>query len=121
MILPFLSRTVTVTQESNPAASYSTCFVWPGRSEWVFSTIVVLGEEDTLIPAGDAVALQSAIDGASLVLVPGAGHLPNLERPDIFNAVLLAFLAGVAGGTLPNPEPRAPSPGPRVPSPESRG
>jgi pimeloyl-ACP methyl ester carboxylesterase len=30
--------------------------------------------------------------GAELVVVPGAGHLSSLERPDAFNSALAAFL-----------------------------
>jgi len=32
-----------------------------------------------------------AIPHAELVVIPGAGHMSNLERPDTFNAALRAF------------------------------
>ena len=61
-------------------------------------TMIVLGEEDVLIPLEDAAALQMGIPGASLVLVPKAGHLPNLEQPELFNEMLRAFLDELVPG-----------------------
>ena len=58
-------------------------------------------ELPVLIVAGEADApsvatgreLAAALPRARLVLVAGAGHVVNLERPEAFNAALLAFLA----------------------------
>ena len=60
-------------------------------------TLVVVGEED--VPDMQAIAAHVArsIDGARLVTVARAAHLPSLERPDEVNAHLLAFLGGVVG------------------------
>jgi pimeloyl-ACP methyl ester carboxylesterase len=57
-------------------------------------TLVLVGEED--VPDMQAIAAHVAgsIDGARLVTVAGAAHLPSLERPDEVNAELLGFLAG---------------------------
>lgn len=44
-------------------------------------THVVWGEEDTWIPVDRAHRLRSAIPGATLALVPGAGHLVHLDAP----------------------------------------
>jgi pimeloyl-ACP methyl ester carboxylesterase len=38
-----------------------------------------------------------AIPDAELVLIPGAGHMSNLERPDAFNAAVRAFYARLRG------------------------
>jgi len=56
-------------------------------------TLVLVGEEDVLTPPADSEAMAAAIPGARLEVVPRAGHLANLERPDAVNAALLAFLA----------------------------
>ena len=56
-----------------------------GRS---FSSRLVLGTGKFSSPE----AMRDAIPGASLVVVPGAGHLPNLEQPALFNAALNRFL-----------------------------
>jgi pimeloyl-ACP methyl ester carboxylesterase len=44
--------------------------------------LVVAGVEDALLPAADARHMAEAMRHASLLLVPEAGHLPPLERPE---------------------------------------
>jgi pimeloyl-ACP methyl ester carboxylesterase len=58
-------------------------------------TLVVVGTEDTFTPVSDAELIRSLVPGATLVVVDGAAHLPNLERPKDFNAALDIFLAGL--------------------------
>ena len=55
-------------------------------------TLVVVGEEDGLTPVADARILADGIPGAELEVLPGAGHLANLEDPAAFNAALTSFL-----------------------------
>ncbi len=56
-------------------------------------TLVVVGEEDTLIPVSESRALHAAIRGSRLEVIAGAGHVSNMERPAAFNHVLSEFLA----------------------------
>jgi 3-oxoadipate enol-lactonase len=56
-------------------------------------TLIVAGDEDALIPSSAAEEMHGAIGGSALVRIPGAGHLSNLEQPDLFNAALAAFLS----------------------------
>jgi 3-oxoadipate enol-lactonase len=58
--------------------------------------LVVAGDEDRIIPVAEAERMASALPDARVVRIPGAGHLPPLERPDDLNAALLAFLAEAA-------------------------
>ena len=58
-------------------------------------TLVIAGEEDELIPIAEARAIAEAVTGATLVVIPRAGHLSNLEQPEAFNHALTAFLAGL--------------------------
>ncbi len=37
--------------------------------------------------------MAAAISGATLVIIPGAGHLANMEQPDAFNNALSTFLS----------------------------
>lgn len=57
-------------------------------------TLVVVGEDDGITPPDVARGMAEAIPGAALVVVPEAGHLANMERPDVYNRELLAWLAG---------------------------
>ena len=56
-------------------------------------TIVITGEEDSIAPVEEARAMSAAIRGSSFEMIPGAGHLSNLERPAAFDAVFAEFLA----------------------------
>jgi pimeloyl-ACP methyl ester carboxylesterase len=55
-------------------------------------TLVVTGEEDELIPVEESRTIANAVSGATLVVIPRAGHLSNLEQPEPFNNALNAFL-----------------------------
>ncbi|GAB2637420.1 alpha/beta fold hydrolase [Prescottella soli] len=55
-------------------------------------TVVVVGERDP-IPRRHTELIAHSIPGAELVILPGAGHACAEERPDVFNAVVLDFLA----------------------------
>ncbi|WP_432000048.1 alpha/beta fold hydrolase [Streptomyces sioyaensis] len=61
-------------------------------SRMAVPALVVVGTEDTYTPVSDARAIQARMPDARLVLVERAAHLPNLERPDEFNAALEKFL-----------------------------
>lgn len=54
--------------------------------------LIIHGAEDQIIPVSEAKAMAEAIPNAELVIVPGAGHLPNLEEPDTFNDAVIDFL-----------------------------
>ncbi len=54
--------------------------------------LALAGEEDTLIPPAEAQAIARAVPGASLKLLPGCGHLPNLEAPEAFRDAVSSFL-----------------------------
>ena len=56
-------------------------------------TLLIYGEHDRLTPPAVGRALQERIAGSEFVEIEGAGHLVNIERPEAFNAALLAFLA----------------------------
>ncbi|MEU3458876.1 alpha/beta fold hydrolase [Streptomyces sp. NPDC006733] len=54
--------------------------------------LVVVGRDDEYTPVADAEDMHRRIPGSELVVVEGAAHLPNLERPEAFNAALGRFL-----------------------------
>jgi pimeloyl-ACP methyl ester carboxylesterase len=55
-------------------------------------TLVIAGEEDAIIPAAGAELWAERIPGARFVLLPKAGHLPNLETPEAFNQAIEEFV-----------------------------
>jgi len=55
-------------------------------------TLVIHGEEDQLIPHAEAQSMAAAIPDAELLIVPGAGHMVNLENPELFNEAVRDFL-----------------------------
>jgi pimeloyl-ACP methyl ester carboxylesterase len=55
-------------------------------------TLVVAGDEDTVYPPDVARHVARRIPGAELVMIKGAGHLVNLERPGRFNEVVMEFI-----------------------------
>ncbi len=54
--------------------------------------LIIHGADDQLIPPAEAELMYKAIPDADLVIIPDAGHLPNLEQPDIFNDAIIDFL-----------------------------
>jgi pimeloyl-ACP methyl ester carboxylesterase len=55
-------------------------------------TAVVVGEEDTITPLEMSQAMSEAIPGATLSIIPSAGHLANIEAPDAFGTAMRAWL-----------------------------
>lgn len=55
-------------------------------------TLIIHGDEDQIVPIEEAEKMRDAIPEAELVLIPAAGHLPNLERAEMFNEVVWEFL-----------------------------
>jgi pimeloyl-ACP methyl ester carboxylesterase len=62
-------------------------------------TLVVVGSEDTFTPVNEARLMYQRIPDATLAVIQGAGHMPNLERPTEFNGALRDLL-GVVADTL---------------------
>lgn len=61
-------------------------------------TLVIAGAEDRNAPAPMMERMASKISGATYVCLEGAGHLANLEQPDVFDGHLNDFLDQAKGG-----------------------
>lgn len=57
-------------------------------------TLLVAGQADPVTTVDDAKAMQAAISGAGLSVLP-TSHLSNLEQPEAFNAAVMDFLETV--------------------------
>ena len=55
-------------------------------------TLVIGGEKDTEDFPVRAKHIADSIPGAQLVLIPGGGHVPHIQMPDVFYLELLKFL-----------------------------
>ncbi len=55
-------------------------------------TLLVAGAHDRVTPPAAMQSLAAAIAGSRLATLEGAGHLPQLERADEFDALLVDFL-----------------------------
>ena len=55
-------------------------------------TLIIWGDRDTTTPLPQGQRLAQVIAGADLAVMPGIGHMPQLEDVDQFNRLLLTFL-----------------------------
>lgn len=53
--------------------------------------LVLWGDDDRRSPIGIAEQLRDAIPGAELAVIANAGHISNMEQPDVFNAHVRRF------------------------------
>ncbi len=54
--------------------------------------LVVVGDEDVITPPAASEEIAAGIAGAELAIIPGAGHMSNMEQPAAFNRALARFL-----------------------------
>lgn len=93
---PLMAR-VRRWQPPGVAAAQRAMAVRPDATSVVASltmpVLVVGGDQDRITPPKTMQGLTAAIPTARLVMVPGAGHLTNLEAPQLVNVLLQEFLA----------------------------
>ena len=56
-------------------------------------TLIVWGEDDRMIPSGHGDAAADLIPGCRFELIPGAGHYPHEDSPDLFASLVANFIA----------------------------
>jgi pimeloyl-ACP methyl ester carboxylesterase len=55
--------------------------------------LVAAGDADALIPFRHSEVLAAKLPGATLVRLPGVGHMPMLEQPEVIDAALADLIA----------------------------
>ena len=55
-------------------------------------TLLIAGDQDVQAPLPVAQDLHATIPGSTLVVLPGVGHVCNVEAPDAFNHTVRTFL-----------------------------
>ena len=78
-------------------ASCRRCAAWPpGPIELRYSVLRLshpdnTGAEDNLIPPTDSETMHALIPNSTLVNIPTAGHLSNIDKADDFNQAMREF------------------------------
>ena len=67
--------------------------------------LLIYGQDDQRAPGAVAKRLHAAIPGSELVVLPGAGHAVNVEKPEEFSAAVRAVLRSSAAAHLPDASP----------------
>lgn len=65
---------------------------WERAREIRVPTLIVWGRRDAILPVGQAVIAGGVLPWARLEVIEDAGHLLMIERPEVFNPILLGFL-----------------------------
>jgi pimeloyl-ACP methyl ester carboxylesterase len=94
-----VERVADIVERTNPSAIKAAlaCMMTrpdstPLLSEITVPTLILVGDEDTVTPRPEAEAMHRRIAGSRLAVIPQAGHLSNLEKPDEFTAAVRSFL-----------------------------
>lgn len=53
---------------------------------------ILVGDEDAITPPPLSEQMRAGIAGSELVVIAGAGHMSNMEQPQLFNDALARFL-----------------------------
>ncbi|MBK5961834.1 hypothetical protein CCR97_27025 [Rhodoplanes elegans] len=88
-------RTTPVEGFAGCAAALADHDLRPAAATITRPTLFVVGEKDGTTPAAMR-RLADALPGAGFAVIPGAGHIANMDAPDAFDRVVLDFLAGAA-------------------------
>jgi pimeloyl-ACP methyl ester carboxylesterase len=68
-------------------------FDWTARVKQISSpTLVIVGDDD-YIGVEHAEEFSHSVENGQLAVVPGASHLVPMEKPDLFNQLVVDFTA----------------------------
>jgi 3-oxoadipate enol-lactonase len=94
--------------ETTPAAGYAGCSAAIAGTDFYSTTgalrlpaLVIGGSEDGSTPPDLVRELASLIPGARFELIRGAGHLPCVEKPEVFGPLLAGFLREIGHAGAP--------------------
>ena len=95
--------------------------IWRQAASVQAPTLLVWGTEDRLVDVSIAPRAFAVFPHARLLILPGVGHVAQLERPETVARAFLALREDLAahratvGATLPTAESRGGTPGPHQP------
>jgi len=75
-------------------------FFDPNLHKWLHRidvpTQIVWGDNDKVFPLPFGEALHRHIPGSTLTVIPKCGHLPHVEQPDRYKAIINSFIDSTA-------------------------
>lgn len=89
-------RPVTTEMERDDHMSWMEPPISARLDELAVPAMVVVGAHDLPDVIQGCRLLAGRISDRDVVVIPDAAHLPNLERPEVFNPVLAAFLSSLS-------------------------
>ena len=99
---PAFARAHEIAMANNPAALEAGLLALISRTDTSadlgkikIPTLILHGDQDSVIPLSAATALNQKIPGSKIFVITQAGHLSNLDNPQEFNAKLIEFLAAL--------------------------
>jgi pimeloyl-ACP methyl ester carboxylesterase len=102
---PEVGRTVRALMEARPASLTGALRAMADRpdstpllAQITVPTLIVVGADDRATPLASARVMAERIRGAQLEVIPEAGHVSNLEQPQLFTRALSAFLDALPPG-----------------------
>jgi pimeloyl-ACP methyl ester carboxylesterase len=54
--------------------------------------LFITGDDDRIVPTSETRKIAARLPGATLVVIPECGHLPQEERPDAFVQAVSSFV-----------------------------
>lgn len=102
---PAAYQRIRDTAASTRPEGYAGClealqgYDYDGRLQEIrLPTLVICGAADTSTDARHHKSISDRIAGSEYHALPGTGHLPNVERPELFNRILTDWLSAPRTG-----------------------
>lgn len=76
-------------------------------SSLTMPTLIVWGANDAVVPCHHGIAAACRLPKHRLAIIPDCGHLPHVERPDVFIATVGDFLKEIAASRHQSSKPAA--------------
>ncbi|MFA6457088.1 MAG: alpha/beta fold hydrolase [Bacteroidota bacterium] len=92
----------SIIERTAPISIYGTLLALAGRTDTTASlpnikcpVLILVGEKDTVTPVAASQAMKEKIPGAVMHVIPGVGHISNMENPAEFNKHLVPFITSI--------------------------
>jgi pimeloyl-ACP methyl ester carboxylesterase len=101
---PFVREVMESTTAEGAVAALRAMAARPNSTETLcrlsVPALIVVGDKDPITPPSDAERMSALIANSTLVVIPAAAHLSNVEQPQAFNRAVERFLREQMAGSL---------------------